>query len=388
MSSAGPLKTVMVLAALLAAGPSLLAQQGTAEKLLVLTDGRVVAGQIVLQPGGHLVQSATGSIFIPEEQVQVVAENLVDAYRQQRDSVIKPTPLTRYTLAKWCVTYRLYDEARDELKLALQQNGEFDEARRFLARINDVLDPPKALNAVAPPPKSRDGFVVPDVESLGGLSKLTAAQFSARIQPLLINKCGNAGCHGPQDPQEFRLTAPRAGSTHRITSEQNLASVMQQIDVQRPFSSPLMLVPREPHGGLAWPVFSGSAGAAQERILKTWLKQIAYEKRDEAEDFAARPSLRRKPEAVLTEQAAAESEPEIVQTSGTAPATGFAIPKRSSTPPTPLPLPPDVVARNITEIQPGRDPAADEASPAPRYQDAFDPEEFNRLVHGMKSNRP
>src|SRR5581483_3985835 len=127
---------------------------------------------------------------------------------------------------------------------ALRRDPASETARKLLARVEDTLltkpPPPKPLQ------KSTDGLVTPEVEALGGFSRPTAAQFTASVQPLLINKCGNPRCHGANAENGFRLVPVRLeGHGNRHGTEQNLATVLKYINVHEPQDSPLLERMRE-----------------------------------------------------------------------------------------------------------------------------------------------
>lgn len=267
------------------------------ERVILMTNGRVLTGFASRNAGGWLVEQANGRVQVPIEQVNVVANNLADAYRKQRDAVVEPTPATHLALAQWCISYRLHNEARDELRKCVKLDPEHSAARKLLRRLDDMLDPPQVKTT----PKDQivlktgDGFVVPDAESLGGLSNEAAAGYTLRIQPLLINKCGNASCHGSTTPAEkpegFHLIPVRPGTSgHRMYTERNLAEVLRYIDIQEPGLSPLVAIPQGTHAGSP-SVFSGAAGNTQIKMLRAWIKTVAQEKRTEEEELLDRPSL-------------------------------------------------------------------------------------------------
>ena len=147
------------------------------ERVIVMTSGRILTGQTTRNAGGWLVEHASGRVQVPGDQVKVVADSMRDAYRKQRDAIVEPTPATHVMLAQWCITYRLNDEARDELKKCLKRDPEHEEARKLLRRLDESL----TAKTVTPqstvlPLRTPDGFVVPDVESLGGLSAFPAGR--------------------------------------------------------------------------------------------------------------------------------------------------------------------------------------------------------------------
>lgn len=267
------------------------------ERVILMKNGRVLTGVAARNAGGWLIEQNNGRVQVPIEQVNLVANNLIDAYRQQRDSVVEPTPATHMSLAQWCISYRLHGEARDELRKCLNLDPEHSGARKLLRRLDDMLDPPVAKSTPKDQIvlKSHDGFLVPDAESLGGLSNEAAAAFTQRVQPLLMNKCGNASCHGTSGPATkhdgFHLIAVRPGSNgHRLYTERNLAEVLRYVDLEDPSLSPLVAIPQGTHAGTAG-VFNGSSGNGQLKMLRAWIKTVAEEKRTEEEELRSRPSI-------------------------------------------------------------------------------------------------
>lgn len=364
--------------ALVLAGPvrGATGDEDPGERVIVMSTGRVLQGFASRNAGGWLVEQSNGRVQVPIEQVSVVARSLVDAYRKQRDSVAKPTPATHLALAQWCISYRLHDEARDELRECLKLDPDHTAARRLLRRIDETLEARPAPETPRPP--TRDGFLVPDAESLGGLSAETATTFTQRIQPLLINKCGNASCHGitttsTQHSEGFRLLSVRSGSNgHRLYTERNLAEVLRYVDLTEPSLSPLLTIPQDAHAGLS-NVFGGASGEMQARTLRTWIKRVVEERRRDEEQIAARPRLdstrtaAMSPATTVTPAVAVDTPSEPVPRAQTT--TGGGLSQRRPTAgiaPGPVPFDPAAKPAILPETEPA--PSAD----------PFDPDVFNR----------
>jgi hypothetical protein len=240
--------------------------------------------------------------------------------------------------------------------------------------------------------------MVPEVESLGGLSNESARAFTQRIQPLLMNKCGNVACHGSTNREDnltgFHLIPVRNGSnSHRLYAERNLAEVMRQIDINEPGHSPLSIVPQGTHAGTSG-IFHGTGGNAQLKTLRAWINSVADEKQAEEQALAARPSIASKakrpvmasskPPALLDGDdgdyvvpAAAVSKP--LQKAVTAHLT------EESTPP----FRADIQA-GLKRVE-DEDTAASKSEPKTNYKDpdkpsddAFDPNAFNRRFHNKR----
>lgn len=329
------------------------------EMLVVMTDGRILRGQVHRHAIGCYVERPGGSILIPKEQIRCVARDLRDAYRLQREQMIEPTSAMLIQLAEWCISYKLYDEAGDELRRALRRDPENETARQMLARLDEMLraEPVKSFASAKTDPL---GFITAEVESLGGLSKPTAAEFTAKIQPLLINKCANSGCHGGEGTASFRLIHVRLGSpNHRRGAEQNLAAVLKLIDDNEPRQSPLLKATQGAHGGAAFAFFGGASGTLQRELLEKWVKTVVAERRAEAEKYAQRTPLKTKKSKV-----SATVEPAPVQVAAAEQATDD---------PATVSLASATSTEDADELPGANRPPR----PTPR-QDPFDPEEFNQ----------
>ena len=386
------------------------------ERVIVMKSGRVMSGFASRNAGGWLVEQQNGRVQVPEDQVRVVGSSLIDAYRQQRDSVIDATPASHVSLAQWCISYRLHDEARDELRKCLKLDPEHSTARKLLRRLDDMLDVAKDKPTATerPPHRTADGFLTQDVESLGGLSNESATNFTQRIQPLLMNKCGNASCHGtttpPEKPDGFHLLPVRSGANaNRRYTERNLIEVMRYVDLEQPSQSQLVTLPQGAHAGIAG-VFNGATGNAQLKMLRTWIKTVADEKRTEEAEWSGRPLLVNKSQAAPPRPLAAESSDvestveTLLRTAGTGLPSSEAVPPAansrsraltSTAPPSLIGAPVELTAeqRHGQPIETTKtsqksdsariDPAKlDRAKPEARPDDPFDPNVFNQKFHG------
>lgn len=262
------------------------------EKLVFLTTGRMLTGRVSRNAAGYLVEQPNGHVQVLTDDVKFIVNDLREAYRKQRDSVVEPTPATHVALAQWCISYRLHEEARDELKKCLKTDPEHQEARRLLQRLTDTLRagmPSRIDDPVTR--KTADGFASPNAESLGGLSPETAAQFTSRVQPLLLNKCGNASCHGGASSNDFRLTLSRgAGRGTRQNTERNLYEILRFVDVDSVGNSRLLQTAQGVHGGKGT-IFVGPAGTDQMKLLRAWAVAVAGEKQAERQKLDKRPRL-------------------------------------------------------------------------------------------------
>jgi hypothetical protein len=258
--------------------------RAAAEGILVLRSGAVVCGKIVRSGDQYEVQSPAGTMAVPESLVKLHAPNLSEAYARLRASAEAQSGANgRITLAQWCLTNHLEKEACQELRDALALEPDRDDAKRLLRSAEDALEargkPAKTAPAVDAVRASRQTEgTTEEPGSLGGLSREQALQFARRIQPLLVNNCTAAGCHGRDSETGFRLSKVTPGKdASRHAAERNLAEILEQIDVKKPRSSPLLTAPRGNHGRRGRPIFAGPRGEEQLAELARWVTAVAAE---------------------------------------------------------------------------------------------------------------
>jgi hypothetical protein len=335
------------------------AAPGGPPKLLVLTDGRIVQGRIGERPGAYLVEKPGGQIVIPFDWVRLSAVSLDEAYQMQRDSLMRPNASDHVGLAQWCFTNQLFSQAAEQLEAALRLEPQRSDARELLLQIERATgarpDPAASAPEAAATP---DGFAQPDARTASGLRTATHGEFMRRIQPLLVNKCASAGCHGPAGQTDFQLHPVRTGQRNaRSAGNDNLATVVTMIDAARPDDSPLLRALRDRTAPTHRGLFDGPRGSEQFQLLRNWVLQAAAD-RDAASDLETDGTphvlgaeTSDPPEAPAAVRTASASRPHATESGGKTPHSAVTS---------------ELLQSILAEERP----------------DAFDPREFNRLVHG------
>ena len=253
----------------------------SADRVLLLQNGKIVKGAVRQTTAGYVVNVPGGQLVLPFDQVRFNADDLEDAYRLQRSSLPERPVSAHIDLARWCHTNGMPDQACKELREVLRIEPESSLARTMLQRINDQLLATKDLPAVAARNNGQYSMLgdpklgVP-AETLGGLPREAALDFVSKVQPLLVNRCATSGCHGIGSGNLFELQRTKLGkSPPKAHSERNLAAVLEQIDREQPLSSPLLVKlrgeskpngVRQSHGGLS---------REQMQTLRNWIEAIS-----------------------------------------------------------------------------------------------------------------
>jgi hypothetical protein len=314
--------------------------------LVVLTTGQVFSGPMTQRPEGYMVDVPNGEVLVPYAMVRAAATSLAGAYGKMRDNLTSPTANDRLELARWCLTYNLVEEARQETLAALKLEPERREARLLLQQIEARRDPGPVVAAEAAPAVALGELSV-EPRSIAGVSRESLATFVRQVQPLLSNRCGNARCHGTASENRLRLEPVSATRINRYENDKNLSVVLGFLDPERPDQSLLLargFEDREPHGGL----FAGPKSAEQKALLSAWVAEVAPQ-------LPPRASLPRKPSpATDTMTVIRPQKPSVMSPQRTQPAGNQVD---------------EAFLRRILDDE---------------RPDAFDPDEFNRLVHGVE----
>jgi hypothetical protein len=248
--------------------------------ILVLADGKVLDGRFLPRPDGYEVEVQGGRMFIESARVRFIARDFEDAYQRMRASFSELTPQSHMELARWCLTNKRTDLARREILDALHKDPNRIDAQRLLQRLVQQSEPTKKSSGRSGlsefPSLAKPAGPLPEARSLAGLSRSVAQDFTRHVQPILMNKCSNAGCHGVRTTSSFQLTSMHRGTSVSI-AERNLAAVMKQIDLTRPSSSPLLSVLEGNHANTSEPLFRGRSGALQMKTLRDWVGAVAYD---------------------------------------------------------------------------------------------------------------
>lgn len=268
--------------ALVAAAPAAWGQTATTG-VLVLRNGRVLAGAIHRTGDQYQITAEGVTLQAPADQVERFAASLAEAYQGRRQDIDPASADAHLELGRWCVHVGLLDDAARELLdarscdatnpgvAALERTlGEMlrreAAARRDVAGTAGPQEPAEVpANSEAPPE---------DVAVLD-LSAEAQVQFVRTIQPMLIRNCTTGGCHQTSSGQQLRLDRwALQGRGNPEVVRRNLQSVLAAINRDDPEASALVRRGRTPHGD-GTVAASRPLSVRQAELLLAWTYDVA-----------------------------------------------------------------------------------------------------------------
>ncbi len=251
----------------MASDDATLGELSPVDGLLLLNNGRALEGRIAHGGDYYFVWSSTGQIRVPRSQVDMICQSLQDGYRRKAEQLNGGSFEERLKLARWCIAHELFSEASLQIQQAAQLDGQHEDLPRLKQQIRTLQE---ELPAMTSPIVATDGPTGQELDAfVRGLPRPLIAEFTTTIQPILLHTCATSSCHGPHSRNPYLLLrVPTGRRPWRRVTQRNLFSTLQQIDLVRPRSSPLLHRAVKPHGGQAQP--SLDTNGKQFQALKVW----------------------------------------------------------------------------------------------------------------------
>jgi hypothetical protein len=203
-------------------------------KILVLTNGHTVDGDIEQIVDRYRVCRSVGETWIPGDKVLRLCADANEAYVYLR-ARLKPDDIEgRLLLAEWCRDHGMNAEALVETQIVLSRDKNQPLGRRLLAQLQPQTAPGSRAPIAEPP-----ALPAPPLAPRLDLTAEALNQFATRIQPILMNACAN--CHNEARGTVFRLTRSyEIGIGNRTTLQQNVSAVLAYVQVDQPQASPFL----------------------------------------------------------------------------------------------------------------------------------------------------
>jgi hypothetical protein len=329
-----------------------------AQGLLVLRNGEVIAGKVTKAEDVYVIDLPYGRIRVKHADVDMVCAGMDEAYRLKRAKIQAGNVQDHLELAQWCLRHNLLGPASVELADAAAFDPKNPMVAALQHRLQMALEPPAPAGPKAPAILQTGPSSAELDRMLRGMPRGSVESFTQSVQPILLNQCATAGCHGPQSETGLRLSRVAGGtSSSRRSTQRNLYSVLKYIDLTNPSESRLLTAARLPHGTVQHAIFTEREASQYQRIAD-WTDQLAGQPTE------------RVPASVTRRKPAEVTEPEF-----------------GETPPAQLPREAGKAQRlngaksPRTSRRPGTPPQNADGTPAAADQaaDSQDPEVFNRV---------
>ncbi len=271
-------------------------QPAPQDGVLLLTNGQIIRGKITRGGDHYYVALDDGEIRLKTADVELFCNTLEDGYQRKRLSMLIGDAGEHLDLAQWCIQHKLFGCAARELTEAAQMEPAHPKIAVLERRLNLAMNEQETLAETTEIVKT--GLSNDELDRMvRGMPEGTVELFSHTIQPMLLNNCTSAGCHGPASTTNFSLLRIPLGRTpSRRLTQRNLHTALAHVNSSDPLHSSLLTMSVAAHGGARTAVFTSSE-ALQYRQLMFWVCRVARAAVPEAAPLAT--SVQRNAEPLL-----------------------------------------------------------------------------------------
>ncbi|WP_182870761.1 hypothetical protein [Stieleria mannarensis] len=366
------------------------------ESWVLLRNGNVLCGQVAkIGSTVTITRSDQSKINLPGNQVETVGRSLSQLYQYRRGNRFQGDLKRLHADVRWCLRNGLLQEAAQDALEARALDPADPNTVQLLRQIAAVIrqqSAPSQVDAATPAvqtvshesPIADDRMMADETDAAppNGLPEKLVYEFTARIQPILMNRCTSCHARDGRNEREFQIhTALTSRWAPKDVARENLQAVMKYVDQAAPGNSLIRLRASDGHGGRRHSF--GNEGSAMMANLDRWLMQVG------SSQMALDPGLslweRETDRASENKSLAPTSPPELssIGQSGdlavdTAHATvaGVILPGSGDS----------VSAWNADSPAALPEKPSPETTPRmrrmPKVENPFDPAIFNRRVHG------
>lgn len=283
------------------------AQEIETKSFLLLEHGGVLHG--VTNPVGDqiAVQLEKGNtIYVKKDNVIHICSSKLELYEFQVGSIRRWGANEHWHITQWCVQNEMIEQAlfhfqelskiaepspklkqlEHQIKVAILKS---EPVQRYLAEQKRALGiVPKEETAVtASYESSSSGNEVQtaiatnsdvsesDEIRLNEIPSYARKAFQQSITPVLVQRCGQSGCHGLPGKSDFQIYQP-IGERAAETSIKNLINVLKHVDTKQPSSSRLVAYATNAHSIQRVPALNVMKDSDQAIVtrIEHWIKSI------------------------------------------------------------------------------------------------------------------
>jgi hypothetical protein len=250
------------------------APAGAGAGVLLLRNGSVIEGTVLREGDRYEVKLEDGDLRVRADDVEFVGHSLEDCYRHRLAGIDVARVQDHLELAEWCVRNGMHSAAGRELREAMVCDPRHPMIGVLERRLKLAIEAPPTAKPAEPRQLSAPTGDELD-RMVDGMPAGTVETFTTIIQPMLVNQCSTAACHGPASTNSLRLMRITASRTpSRRATQRNLYSTLENIDTENPDNSPLLTMPIRAHGTSRAAVFT-SRQTQQYKQLVEWVYSVS-----------------------------------------------------------------------------------------------------------------
>ena len=239
---------------------------------LLLRNGEVLEGRVSAEGDYYAVLLARGELRLRRQQVVAIEPSVEAIYATHIAAKATEGVDGHVERADWCLRHNLLGYAAGEITQAQRA----EPTSRRVATLVQRLEIARRPRKLAPKPTQRPD--VPPAAQLAGAADSVDPHaletFTSAVQPLLLNRCANAACHGRNTVSKFRLQRGVEGRPiPRALTLANLSATIKHIDRTSPTASALLTTPIRPHGKAKQAVFL-QQHRKQYELLARWVEDL------------------------------------------------------------------------------------------------------------------
>lgn len=246
--------------------------------VLVLRNGNMLRGTVQREGDVYRVTMPQSELVVRVDQVDRFCQSVTEAYEQRRLERGSSAD-SHIDLARWCLRHDLLEFASRELLEARTLDAEhrqllnLERQLQLALRNREAKARGVAVAAIAELPAEDHS------KAIEGVPDWARTLFVRQIQPLLVESCAASGCHQPGGQEPFHLNRLALdGPGHPATTLSNLAATLEQLDLESPEGSALLLRAKTEHGGMNG-TKPHELESHQYHMLRTWVEQLSAARR-------------------------------------------------------------------------------------------------------------
>ncbi|MGN6132912.1 MAG: hypothetical protein ACTHOU_00375 [Aureliella sp.] len=233
------------------------ANAGPAKRVVLLKNDRCLSG-VVRELGDQVVIEIDDGARVSKatSDIEFIADDLAAIYQHKLARYSHLGPGENIRMARWCLAVGLNEHAAEHFlavhreaatnSLVRQLGVELREQLLEDAAFREYLGLPP-LEAPAAESEKVKMVAAGGEPRLAPLAPAVVAAFTDQVQPILINRCSQSGCHGFSASNKLKIIEPIGTARGRI-SEQNCRSALQFVEVDDSNMSVLLRYALAQHG--------------------------------------------------------------------------------------------------------------------------------------------